>query len=50
VDDDVPAAHARALKAGARELAAPKQKPWGQTVSYVRDPNGVLVELCSPMA
>ena len=50
VDDDVHAAHARALEAGARELAAPKQKPWGQTVSYVRDPNGVLVELCSPMA
>ncbi len=50
VDDDVPAAHARAVEAGARELAAPKQKPWGQTVSYVRDPNGVLIELCSPMA
>ena len=50
VDDDVPAAHARALEAGARELAGPKQKPWGQTVSYVRDPNGVLVELCTPIA
>lgn len=49
VDENVPAAHARAVEAGARELAGPKQKPWGQTVSYVRDPNGVLVELCSPM-
>jgi lactoylglutathione lyase len=49
VDDDVPAAHARAVEAGARELSAPKQKPWGQTVSYVRDPNGVLIELCSPL-
>ena len=50
VDDDVAAAHARALEAGARELAEPKQKPWGQTVSYVRDPNGVLIELCTPVA
>lgn len=49
VTDDVPAAHARALGAGATELAAPQLKPWGQTVSYVRCPDGVLVELCSPV-
>jgi lactoylglutathione lyase len=24
--------------------------PWGQTVSYVRCPDGTLVELCTPMA
>jgi lactoylglutathione lyase len=23
--------------------------PWGQTVAYVRDNNGFLVELCTPM-
>jgi lactoylglutathione lyase len=50
VSDDVAAAHTRAVEAGARELSGPKQKPWGQIVSYVRDPNGVLIELCSPMA
>lgn len=49
VTDDVPAAHARALQAGATELAAPLTKPWGQTVSYVRCPDGTLVELCSPI-
>jgi lactoylglutathione lyase len=49
VTDDVAAAHACALKAGAKELAAPQTKPWGQTVSYVRCPDGSLVELCSPM-
>jgi len=49
VTDDVPAAHARALGAGAVELQAPAQKPWGQTVSYVRCPDGSLVELCTPM-
>ena len=50
VTDDVPQAHKRAIAAGATELAAPVTKPWGQTVSYVRCPDGSLVELCSPIA
>nr|WP_199068405.1 VOC family protein [Chromobacterium sp. ASV5] len=50
VCDDVPAAHARALGCGARELAAPTRKPWGQTVSYLQSPDGTLIELCSPHA
>ncbi|MDD2054427.1 VOC family protein [Pseudomonas putida] len=49
VTDDVIAAHARALAAGALELTAPTTKPWGQTVSYVRSPDGTLIELCTPM-
>jgi catechol 2,3-dioxygenase-like lactoylglutathione lyase family enzyme len=49
VTDDVPAAHAQALAAGAREIAAPVARPWGQVVSYVRCPDGVLVELCTPV-
>ncbi|KKC36514.1 glyoxalase [Devosia epidermidihirudinis] len=49
VTDDVPAAHAKAIAAGATELSAPKTKPWGQVVSYLRCPNGVLVELCTPV-
>lgn len=49
VTDDVAAAHARAVTAGARELAAPMQKPWGQLVSYLRCPDGILVELCTPI-
>ncbi|MFZ6774011.1 VOC family protein [Undibacterium sp. SXout7W] len=49
VTEDVPAAHARALQAGADELVAPDIKPWGQTVSYVRCPDGSLVELCTPV-
>lgn len=47
VTEDVPAAHARALAAGAVELKAPQVKPWGQTVSWVRCPAGILVELCT---
>ncbi|MDN3919497.1 VOC family protein [Roseateles violae] len=46
---DVPAAFARAVRAGATPLAEPVTKPWGQTVAYVRCPDGSLVELCTPM-
>jgi lactoylglutathione lyase len=49
VTNDVASAHKRAIEAGAKELAAPTAKPWGQIVSYVRCPDGTLVELCSPM-
>jgi glutathione S-transferase/catechol 2,3-dioxygenase-like lactoylglutathione lyase family enzyme len=49
VTDDVTALHARALAAGAREMAAPTTKPWGQTVSWVRSPDGLLIELCTPV-
>jgi len=49
VTADVEALFARAVGAGAIEVAAPVDKPWGQTVAYVRDPDGTLVELASPM-
>ena len=49
VTDDVAAAHGRAIAHGATELAAPASKPWGQEVSYVRAPDGTLVELCTPV-
>src|SRR5215470_17259112 len=49
VTADVPAAHRRAVAASASELAAPTAKPWGQIVSYVRCPDGTLVELCTAM-
>ena len=42
-------AHAKALAAGATELKEPEIKPWGQVVSYVRCPDGTLVEICSPV-
>lgn len=47
---DVPALHARALAAGAANVSDPATKPWGQTVAYVRDSAGFLVELCTPIA
>ena len=49
VADDVEAAFERAVAAGAQAVKAPARKPWGQMVGYVRDRNGFLVEICSPM-
>ena len=46
---DVQAAFDKAVAAGAKALAAPVTKPWGQTVAYVRCPDGTLVELCTAM-
>ena len=49
VTEDVSAAHAKAVAAGAKSLKEPMEKPWGQIVSYLLCPNGALVELCSPI-
>lgn len=35
--------------AGGTILEEPKQKPWGQTIAYVRDLDGFLIEICTPM-
>lgn len=49
IADDVAAAVTRAAGAGAKIVKQPEVKPWGQTVAYVRDLNGTLVELCTTM-
>ncbi|NQW99296.1 VOC family protein [bacterium] len=46
--DDVQAAYDRALVAGAHASVPPVTKPWGQIVAFVRDRDGILVELCTP--
>jgi catechol 2,3-dioxygenase-like lactoylglutathione lyase family enzyme len=45
---DVQATYDRAVAAGATSVVAPVVRPWGQTVAYVRDLDGVLVEIASP--
>jgi lactoylglutathione lyase len=50
VTDDVPAAWDTALAAGAVVVSPPTTKPWGQTVAHVRDLDGMLVEICTPVA
>jgi lactoylglutathione lyase len=49
VTDDVSTIHKSAILYGATELKAPDIKPWGQTVSYIRCPSGILIELCTPI-
>jgi len=48
--DDVPAAFEKAIAAGATEMASPKKMPWGQSVAYVKCPEGTIVGLCTPIA
>lgn len=47
--DDVQGAFEKAIANGAKELKKPEQKPWGQTVAYVNDTFGTIVEICTPM-
>lgn len=49
VTEDLDIAYARAIEAGATAVVPPKSKPWGQRVSYVRDLNGFIVEICTPV-
>lgn len=49
VTPDVKKAYQHALKSGAQALKEPQAKPWGQEVGYVKDLNGIIIELCSPM-
>jgi uncharacterized glyoxalase superfamily protein PhnB len=47
--DDVDQTFNTAIQLGAVPVAKPEIKPWGQTVSYVRDMDGFLIEICSPI-
>lgn len=49
VVDDVQAAFDQAVEAGATPWFEPAKQSWGQVVSYVRDPNGFLIEIASPV-
>jgi lactoylglutathione lyase len=50
VTEDVQAGYDRALESGAQPVTPPQTKPWGQDVAYVRDPDGNLVEIASPVS
>jgi uncharacterized glyoxalase superfamily protein PhnB len=49
VTESPKSAFERAVNAGACPVKAPETKPWGQIVAYVRDNNGCIVEICSPI-
>lgn len=46
---DVDGTYRSALEAGGTGLMAPTLQPWGQTVARLRDPQGVLVSIASPL-
>ena len=50
VTETVEADFERAVAGGALIVKRPEKKPWGQVVGYVRDNNGFLIEICSPIA
>ena len=47
--DDVQAGFDRALEAGAISVQEPEDMPWRQTIAYVSDKNGFLIEICTPV-
>ena len=47
--ENVEAVYKQAIKAGAIAEAPAKHKPQGQLVAYVRDLDGFLIEICTPM-
>ena len=49
VVDDVESHYRHAISHGAVALVEPNQRPWGQTVAYVKDNNGFIVEICGPV-
>ena len=44
----IDAAFERAVAAGCAPVKPLATTPWGQIVGFVRDPDGVLVEICTP--
>ncbi|HMJ70408.1 MAG TPA: VOC family protein [Cyclobacteriaceae bacterium] len=47
--DNVDKLYAHAIKSGAVAEMPAKHKPQGQIVAYVRDLDGFLIEICTPM-
>ena len=49
VTDNIETDFEQAIHVGAEEYEPIKQKPWGQKVGYLRDINGFLIEICTPV-
>lgn len=46
---DVRSALDQAIEAGATLVQDVEEMPWGQSTGYVKDPDGFLIEICSPV-
>lgn len=49
ITEDVGELVQKATSFGAVLVTEPKKKPWGQVVAYVRDTDGFLLEICTPV-
>ena len=49
VTENIQSDFKKALEEGATEFEPLTEKPWGQKVGYVRDNNGLLIEICTPI-
>lgn len=49
VTEEVEAVVETLRSAGVRILMEPVEKPWGQKVAYVEDPDGHYIEICTPI-
>jgi lactoylglutathione lyase len=49
VTENIEETWSQAISAGATVLESIETKVWGQQVGYLRDPNGFLLEICTPM-
>ncbi len=49
VTENIESDFKKAVEMGATEFEPLTKKPWGQKVGYVRDNNGFLIEICTPI-
>ena len=49
VTENIESDFKKAIEMGASEFEPLTEKPWGQKVGYVRDNNGFLIEICTPI-
>lgn len=49
ISEDIESDFSKAIDAGAQVFEPIAQKPWGQKVGYLRDINGFLIEICTPI-
>jgi lactoylglutathione lyase len=50
VTEDVHGVVQQAIENGAQLELEPILKPWGQLIAYLRDPDGFLIEICTPVS
>lgn len=49
ITDDIEKDFEKAINAGAIVYVEILEKPWGQKVGYLKDINGILIEICTPV-